>query len=757
MVLNPATNLPPRRSVKSPNQDSTEGAKMQWGYTPQTHAAKPIKGYRVCRLRHICPALLTSCASARLPARKATSCRHHRPHCVRSRRHTRRPAMAARSPWTCYQYLPLSSVTCIRLVQITRPPGTGQLRMALVEADLDDPDQPAYQCLSCTWGPSIPGQQTVPDAEAWFVNESPLADDKFHQTKVAITPSLQEFLDEFRRRNPDDVCYLWIDALCINQEDLNERAAQVQLMARIYSSCDKVIAWLGAEDEASRAAAMIAQKTRFITKDDLASVREWYLEYERTNHEQPRVKMHERLGLVGADWLAFAFFMNRNWFYRKWILQEAYLASALVFWCGGGVEFRPRDLLIAIRYTSYEKWWDPITATPDDPLARRCVVPRRVYKSWFMWSALLNPDADVRAAARLTNGSFGVVWARDRGSSDARDSVYAILSFLEGASNAAPPILVDYTRTAADVFTEFSRVVRPGEFAVELEGRRHRRTPGLPSWVPDYAVQLEPTSWVYNGGNKLYSAGGNSKNGCLVVLDSTDARIMAVPGIMADKIRCAGGRATDMSTGRCFVDALMVLDLLPWTPGHSEDLIEAFWRTLLSNTTASRHPKGEVYGPSFSALLAFYLAKWGFLSQPESHECRTFRKTLANLSAKSRLDLLPTWEHLLDLGAKAFGRLDMKNPVRTENEMRKFLPYLWDFRTKFSERCFFITEHGRMGIGPEGLKAGTRICTAQGSQYPLLLEEGTAGRYKLLSIGYVHSIMFSEALRGREFVRIEIE
>ncbi len=41
----------------------------------------------------------------------------------------------------------------------------------------------------------------------------------------------------------------WIDGICINQTDLQQRSAQVQLVRGIYSKCEGVIAWLGDEDD----------------------------------------------------------------------------------------------------------------------------------------------------------------------------------------------------------------------------------------------------------------------------------------------------------------------------------------------------------------------------------------------------------------------------------------------------------------------------------------------------------------------------
>ncbi|KAH7364025.1 heterokaryon incompatibility protein-domain-containing protein [Rhexocercosporidium sp. MPI-PUGE-AT-0058] len=43
--------------------------------------------------------------------------------------------------------------------------------------------------------------------------------------------------------------YLWIDAVCIDQNNIEERGQQVSLMFEIYTKASVVIAWLGGEDE----------------------------------------------------------------------------------------------------------------------------------------------------------------------------------------------------------------------------------------------------------------------------------------------------------------------------------------------------------------------------------------------------------------------------------------------------------------------------------------------------------------------------
>lgn len=43
--------------------------------------------------------------------------------------------------------------------------------------------------------------------------------------------------------------FFWIDALCINQADLEERGAQVRIMPQIYTKADCVIVWLGDDSQ----------------------------------------------------------------------------------------------------------------------------------------------------------------------------------------------------------------------------------------------------------------------------------------------------------------------------------------------------------------------------------------------------------------------------------------------------------------------------------------------------------------------------
>ena len=49
-------------------------------------------------------------------------------------------------------------------------------------------------------------------------------------------------------RLPHKSRVVWIDAICINQTDIEERSQQVEMMGLIYSKAVRNLIWLGEED-----------------------------------------------------------------------------------------------------------------------------------------------------------------------------------------------------------------------------------------------------------------------------------------------------------------------------------------------------------------------------------------------------------------------------------------------------------------------------------------------------------------------------
>ncbi|KAK5163904.1 uncharacterized protein LTR77_010298 [Saxophila tyrrhenica] len=138
-----------------------------------------------------------------------------------------------------------------------RPLANNEIRLLLLRPSPDptapiecDPetrslngDGPAYEALSYTWGPPYPSHD---DADIVFscYNEQPRAITLRGQ-EVGVKSNLYDCLLRFRSKETTRV--LWVDALCINQQDLEERAQQVSIMSEVYKQCTSALIWLGEE------------------------------------------------------------------------------------------------------------------------------------------------------------------------------------------------------------------------------------------------------------------------------------------------------------------------------------------------------------------------------------------------------------------------------------------------------------------------------------------------------------------------------
>ncbi|RSL57986.1 hypothetical protein CEP53_006278 [Fusarium sp. AF-6] len=135
-------------------------------------------------------------------------------------------------PASLFCYKPLDQVKSeIRVIRIP-PKDNDNFRLETVCLD----DSPTFVALSYVWGdPNI--------KELISLDNQPFP----------VTKNLAAALKQIRNRwtledSPHRVESLWVDAICINQRDPDERTQQVQLMGRIYKSAAVVLAWLGPAD-----------------------------------------------------------------------------------------------------------------------------------------------------------------------------------------------------------------------------------------------------------------------------------------------------------------------------------------------------------------------------------------------------------------------------------------------------------------------------------------------------------------------------
>ncbi|EAT85964.1 hypothetical protein SNOG_06133 [Parastagonospora nodorum SN15] len=102
--------------------------------------------------------------------------------------------------------------------------------------------------------------------------------------------------------------YWWIDALAINQADIQERCEQVKIMSAIYQRATRVVVWLGPDDRYTKPAVELMHGLLQLERETRLSL----------HHTEVR-EGHSNRFLDSNNWQALARFFQREWFNRAWI------------------------------------------------------------------------------------------------------------------------------------------------------------------------------------------------------------------------------------------------------------------------------------------------------------------------------------------------------------------------------------------------------------------------------------------------------
>jgi hypothetical protein len=206
-----------------------------------------------------------------------------------------------------FEYEPIDlERPAFRLLQLLR--GNGPIvECMLYQAYLDGTDTVPYDALSYTWGGTDKTSTVTVNGKTFDVTEN-----------------LHSALQHLRSEDIDRV--LWVDAICIDQDNEEERGHQVQQMCKIYSQAEEVIVWLGqATEETNILMDSLRRLEEYSSMHehrhwDLAQWTTFWLLVPQDSGFEPR---------KGLDML-----LGRPWFRRVWILQEIANAKKASVWCG---------------------------------------------------------------------------------------------------------------------------------------------------------------------------------------------------------------------------------------------------------------------------------------------------------------------------------------------------------------------------------------------------------------------------------------
>jgi len=574
-----------------------------------------------------------------------------------------------------FEYQPLAEGE-IRLIRFL---DADDLRCELKHFHLDH--APPYWALSYTWG-------TETATNDLFLNDRTLA----------IRQNLSLALARIGKRVKDEHIYLWVDAICINQEDVSERDTQVLRMRSIYADASLVAIWLG--EHLDRSELAIESIVRFSNR------RRFPQSPEGGNHKYVdlRLALEIGIGTLTAQEIQHAVskLFQRPWFDRLWIIQESTASNCKIFFVGNDT-LRWEDLIAW-------GWVSDVTA---------------LYTGHYQRFDRLHQISKDRQLGSTENIFSLCRRFRMRHCTDPRDRIYSlagIASDLEGVNYAAK-----YSLSVQDVYIDdFVRLqlrISPKHSQIDFLGcvirvpavrLSHSKLFGdvydtLPSWVPDWRLRLDvfpllkpPLSSAPRGTS--FEREGKEQE--------YHERFYS---------------ASKDTIFQCHIANVLQLHVRGFTVD---------WVLQLSPTMERAYIPIEQDGPAEDWALSNGDEMY---NAAETKEQAFFRTITADI-----------W----------YGRSAIKRPhsyerreiEATENQQELFQNRRSQETSHFSMvavtygRKFMWTKEGRMGLAPAAADINDKICVFFGGQVLYIIREVEEGKHEFMGECYVHGLMDGEAL-----------
>lgn len=531
-----------------------------------------------------------------------------------------------------YQYQPLPQDHSIRLLRIIGyQQAPRRIQCSLVIHLLKD--APPYTALSYTWGVAVRQGHCYEDEEN---NQGKLQEIELEGNVHTVTENLFDALCEFGERRFEG--YLWIDALCICQNNLEERATQVLLMGDIYSTAKEVVVWLGKDtthlEEVIRLhEAVIITLGKKKEQGEIDKIWEWTSVHSPLDPGTALACGVPTAALWNDYWKAyFRFFRQRRWFYRAWIIQEVALARELVVWCGRStVEW---NVLWVLSWVLKVSGWQIQLHLEHGSLGRS--IGDEVFRLGSLRKEITAglDNNEIQHAARSIFGATTVEqrWYaylahliqnfRRAWVSDDRDKIYSTLGlayqFLQqGTMN---PIQPNYDATVQEVYTSItSQLIQSLPILAILslvEDKSRQKVNSLPSWVPDYTCPLMAKPFVWLGAleaGEMSKPPGGLFNASLATESSplthrivNDTLILS--GVLFDRV-------VEISTAETSLSAPLLLPLLELCcrleetyPPTGQPRVEVLWRTMTSDFHDT-HPAPQELASSFREFILLQMSE----------------------------------------------------------------------------------------------------------------------------------------------------
>ncbi|TGJ80421.1 hypothetical protein E0Z10_g8341 [Xylaria hypoxylon] len=595
-----------------------------------------------------------------------------------------------------------------------------------------------YEALSYTWGDP---QVTTPI--------------KLSGHDVEVTSNLHSALKDLRYT--DKPRNLWVDAVCINQSDLKEKGQQILLMRLIYSRARRVLIYLGPTNsnvsQAMESIRVLNSKMRalhfrrYISR--LNSFGSWtrgLFEYLPSQKPLP----------ADFDWSHVVRLLQRPWFERTWIIQEAILAERGLVICGDKLvpwlmfERVAHDIYVynstVKTIPNYDTIHNAIEGLEMMRLARRD--QRRLHSASI--SSRLNSGGALWEYSKLLDLLFDT---RKFLCMNPRDKIYGLLGVTnEDIHNKY--IIPDYNLSAEEVFKSFVlwEVLNNHSLRVlGLSSDKELTTYSLPSWTPDFTHLLLRMPLLRREKRISFSSSGNT---AVEAYLSEDGTTLCLKGQIMDRIHTLTAKhdcfnrqiyIPSSSSGRAAGEKKQLL----WY--RNLQMKEKWLAEVLSVATAA-FDRLEVNN---APLLNFYTATTKatttvqILGKPRRPEWELIWRTLTC----NHTDMLNTVPNYYREWVIAYTDL-VRDGLREDGSfIRTWLPRAQQVDNGIAYfaqgRRFTGTDGGLIGWVPEETMEGDMVVIPYGSRVPFVVRSDEKGRYRLIGECYIHGLMDGQAISAK--------
>ncbi|RDW72876.1 hypothetical protein BP6252_06783 [Coleophoma cylindrospora] len=644
-----------------------------------------------------------------------------------------------------YQYEPLLDGQ-IRLLEVH-----GQTIRTVEHVFLAD--NPSYEALSYCWGDPRPTEKLS------------YGDGKY----IEVTKNLQAALINLARTEiPHDAQrrLVWADAICINQQDIEEKNVQVGMMREIYRNAQAVQIWVGEEEEDDDKGFDLLRRLLHVSSSRTTSQHTHSISYMT-----PRTRA-TFLGL-GNTWkdafyvesgiVALLKMVDRPWFRRIWIVQEVGVARKAWLNCGK-LSIEWEDFIQAIRY-SIDVRVRPLEGYGRE-MALKIAQTRDTRRGFQLSQTTENQGENLLSLLSRFH---------DFEATNPLDMIYALLGLTSNSTGITPSdirVKIDYGLKKDEVYTHVARTILSKTGNLDILSACHLvpnerngwgSSINQPSWVPDWSSSGKHVSLRLQGSwreDYFDFVASGSHTQC--VPKFPDNRTLCLNGILFDKVTAVSLPAETRRAPPDETPGIVVIftdwfkemyrthlmfrsiDRMFNFGRHKakyvtgESMFDVYWQTRICGC----------YGPEGYDVLYDYFhdkAKEGnWRHFPPPLIPRNFAPGLWIFSLAYIVNLI--W--LLVKGLFGVKRKPAEVDTLLSGKQEHMAYGLWKF---------IKTEKGYLGLAPASTQLGDWIGIFEGGKVPLVLRKTEdAQSWYMIGESYVHGIMKGEAFDERNCIEINI-